>query len=154
MVLCSTAFIVSVFGGLASLINASVFLLAFVYLSTCLSTSLLIRKYPDQSKGFRGKHVIPTLGAAFALLLILLTDPSEIVISLVLLGVGVPIYVFFSPKKELLNAKAKFYSTEEVLTRAAAQNNRFLAHPLHHLKLLIYRLKNVKPAFKRKENGR
>ncbi len=73
IVLCSTAFIVSVFGGLASLINASVFLLAFVYLSTCLSTSLLIRKYPDQAKGFKGKYVVPILGAAFSLLVILLT---------------------------------------------------------------------------------
>ena len=154
IVLCSTAFIVSVFGGLAALINASVFLLAFVYLCTCLSTSLLIRKYPDQSKEFRGKHVVPTLGAAFSLLLILLTDPSEILISLVLLAVGIPIYVFFAPKTELAKAKAKFYSTEEVLTRAAAQNSRFLAHPLHHLKLLIYRLKNIKPAFSRKMNGK
>jgi amino acid transporter len=154
VVLCSTAFIVSVFGGLASLINASVFLLAFVYLSTCLSTSLLIRKYPEHARGFRGKRVIPIAGATFSLLLILLTDPSEILISLVLLAVGIPIYVFFSPKKELAEAKAKFYSTEEVLARAAAQNTRFLAHPLHHIKLFIYRKKNVKPAFKRKENGR
>jgi basic amino acid/polyamine antiporter, APA family len=154
VVLCSTAFVVSVFGGLASLINASVFLLAFVYLSTCLSTSLLIRKYPENAKGFRGKRIVPTLGAAFSLLLIMLTDPSEILISLVLLAVGVPVYTFFSPKKELAEAKAEFYSTEAVLTRAAVQNVKFLAHPLHHLKLLIYRKRNVEPAFKRKENGR
>lgn len=154
VVLCSTAFIISVFGGLASLINASVFLLAFVYLSTCLSTSLLIRKYPEQAKGFKGKRVIPILGASFSLLLILLTDPSEIVISLVLLAVGVPIYTFFSPKEELAEVKAEFYSTEAVLARAAAQNTTFLAHPLHHIKLLIYRKNNVEPAFRRKENGR
>ena len=152
--LCSTAFIVSVFGGLASLINASVFLLAFVYLSTCLSTSALIRKYPEQARGFKGKFVIPTLGAAFSLLLILLTDPSEIVISLALLGVGIPVYIFFSPKKELAEAKAEFYSAEAVLARTAAQNTKFLAHPLQHIKLYIYRIQNIEPAFKRKGDGR
>jgi len=50
--------------------------------------------------------------------------------------------------------QGRVLSTEEVLTRAAAQNSQFLAHPLHHLKLLIYRLKKIKPAFRRKENGK
>lgn len=152
--LCSSAFIVSVFGGLSSLINASVFLLAFVYLSTCLSTMGLLKKYPERGKGFKGKVTVPIAGAAFSLLLIVLTGPWEILVSLVLLSVGVPIYMFFSPKKELTVARSVFLSTEAVLARAAAQSTKFLAHPLHHLKLLVYRKKMVQPAFKVVEHER
>ncbi|OPY31111.1 MAG: putative fructoselysine transporter [Methanomassiliicoccales archaeon PtaU1.Bin124] len=148
IVLCSTAFIVSVVGGLAALINASVFLLAFVYLSTCLSTIWLIRKYPERAEYFKGKRLVPLAGAAFSLMLIFLTDPVEIAVSLVLLAVGVPIYTFFSPKKEMAEARAVFHSTEAVLARTAAQSTRFLAHPLLHIKLFIYRRRNIQPAFK------
>jgi len=152
--LCSTAFIVSVIGGLSSLINASVFLLAFVYLSTCLSTIGLLKKYPERGRGFKGKAAVPMAGAAFSLLLIILTGPWEILVSVVLLTVGVPIYTFFSPKKELTVAKEVFLSTEAVLARAAAQSTKFLAHPLHHVKLLVYRRKDVEPAFRVVEHGR
>jgi amino acid transporter len=154
IVLCSSAFIISVFGGLSSLINASVFLLSFVYLSTCLSTIGLMKKYPERGRSFRGKLAVPIAGAAFSLLLIFLTGPWEILVSMVLLTVGVPIYMFFSPKKELAAAKAAFLSTEAVLARAAAQSTKFLAHPLHHIKLLIYRRKDVEPAFKIVEHDR
>jgi basic amino acid/polyamine antiporter, APA family len=154
IVLCSTAFLVSVVGGLSMLINASVFLLSFVYLATCLSTIWLIRKYPERANGLKGGRIIPIAGAAFSLMLIALTGPIEILVSLALLAVGVPIYIFFSPKKELADARAWFYSKESTLARAAAQRTRFLAHPIHHLRLFIYRKNNVQPAFKNKENGK
>jgi len=141
-------------GGLAMLINASVFLLSFVYLATCLSTIWLIRKYPERANGLRGGRIIPIAGAAFSLMLIALTGWFEILVSLVLLGAGVPIYIFFSPKKELSDARAWFYSKENTLARAAAQRTRFLAHPIHHLRLLIYKKRNVEPAFRTRENGK
>ena len=152
IVLCSTAFVVSVVGGLAALINASVFLLAFVYLCTCLSTIWLIKKYPERAHGMRGRTIVPAAGAAFSLLLMALTDPVEILVSLALLAVGVPIYMFFSPKKELAEARAWFYSRENVLARTAAQSTRFLAHPIQHLRLWIYRRRNISPAFQRHPN--
>jgi amino acid transporter len=148
LVLCSTAFVVSLFGGLAWLINASVFLLAFVYLCTCLSTIWLIKKYPERARGFKGKLIIPILGAAFSLLLLMLTEPTEIIVSLILMAVGVPIYMFFSPKKELTEARAAFNSREQTLLRAAAQRTRFLAHPIHHLRLYIYRRRHIEPPMK------
>jgi amino acid transporter len=153
IVLCSTAFVVSLFGGLAWLINASVFLLAFVYLCTCISTIWLMKKYPERATGFRGKLIIPVLGAAFSLLLLMLTDPQEILVSLALMGVGVPIYMFFSPKKEMAEARAAFNSTEQTLSRAAAQRTRFLAHPIHHLRLYIYRRRKIEPPL-RTEDGK
>ncbi|HVO77706.1 MAG TPA: amino acid permease, partial [Methanomassiliicoccales archaeon] len=65
IVLCSLAFVVSVFGGLAALINSSVFLLAFVYLATCLSAIRLEKKNPAAAGRLHLKILIPVLGAAF-----------------------------------------------------------------------------------------
>ena len=50
IVLCSTAFIASLLGGLVALINTSVFLLAFVYFLTGLSALILTRKHPETSR--------------------------------------------------------------------------------------------------------
>ena len=106
IVLCTTAFIVSVFGGLTALIGSSVFLLSFVYLATCLSTLRLERKNPEVAKTLRLKLLIPIVGAAFSLLLILLVDVTQILTSLLLLAVGIPIYLFFSPKQELPTSRS------------------------------------------------
>ncbi len=146
IVLCAAAFVVSVFGGLAALIDASVFLLAFVYLATCLSTVRLEKKNAQIAGKLHWKIAIPILGAAFSFVLLVLVEPVEIVISLILLAVGVWVYAFFSPKKELAEAKAAFLSDEAILRRTAAQRLAFLAHPLFHLRRWIYRRRNIPPA--------
>lgn len=146
VVLCATAFVASVFGGLAVLINASVFLLAFVYLATCLSTIRLESRNAEVARRLRWKRAIPIAGAALSVLLIVLVDPVEIGISLVLMGVGVIVYAYFSPQKELTEAKAVFLSEEAVLRRAARQRLAFLAHPIFHLKRLVYRRRGIPPA--------
>jgi amino acid transporter len=102
--------VASAFGGISALINSSVFLLAFTYMATCISAILLQAKHEDISKKLIGKKVIPMTGAAFSIVLLLLVAPLQIMISLCLLGVGVPIYIFFSPKQELTEAKEKFLS--------------------------------------------
>jgi len=78
------------------------------------------KKYSERGKGFRGIVASPISIAALSLLLIILTGPWDVPISVVLLTVSVPIYTFFSPKKELSVAKEVFLSTEAVLARAAA----------------------------------
>ena len=72
-------------------------------------------------------------------------------ISLILLGAGVPLYVFFSPKKELHELKDAFLSRDAILERAYSQGERFLAHGLRHLKWMIYRVKHVERAWSIKE---
>ncbi|HUL38836.1 MAG TPA: hypothetical protein VLU38_00960, partial [Methanomassiliicoccales archaeon] len=144
--LCATAFVVSVFGGISALINSSVFLLAFVYLATCLSTLRLESKNPEVSKKLRWKKAVPMMGAAFSLLLIVLVDPVEIAVSLALLAVGVVVYAYFSPKKELTEAKALFLSEEAILRRAARQRMTYLAHPFYHLKQFVHRRQGIGPA--------
>jgi APA family basic amino acid/polyamine antiporter len=146
IVLCLTAFVVSVFGGLSALINSSVFLLAFVYLATCLSTIRLESKNTDVAKRLHWRRGIPIAGAAFSLLLIVLVEPTQIAVSLVLLAIGVVVYAYFSPKKELTDAKALFLSEEAILRRAARQRMTYLAHPIYHLKQLVNRRQGIGPA--------
>ncbi len=146
IVLCSLAFVASIFGGLQTLIDSSVFLLAFVYLATCLSALRLERKHPTEASGLRLRTLIPVLGAAFSFVLLLLVDPIEMAVSIILLAAGFFVYAYFSPKKELAEAKALFLSEEAMLRRAARTRTAFLAHPVFHLKRWIYRRRNVEPA--------
>jgi hypothetical protein len=48
--------------------------------------------------------------------------------------VGVPIYIKYSPKKEIAELKAALMSPETILKTAHAQEERFLAHVLKHIK--------------------
>src|SRR5256885_472919 len=47
VILCVTAYVASLMGTLSDLISSAVFLLAFVYFATCLSTIFLDRKHPS-----------------------------------------------------------------------------------------------------------
>jgi basic amino acid/polyamine antiporter, APA family len=139
IILCITAFVASAFGGISALINSSVFLLSFTYLATCISAIRLQAKHKDVSAKLIGRRAIPMAGAVFSIILLLLVDPVQIAISLGLLAVGVPIYTFFSPKVELVEAKRAFLSTEARLRRACRQAKTFLGVPLHKIKLFSYR---------------
>jgi len=130
IVLCLTAYVASLLGGLTDLISSAVFLLALVYFMTCISTILLERKHPRVSRELKGKRVIPLVGAFFSLVLMGLVNPLLIGISLILLAIGVPVYVFFSPRHELQDLKAAFWSAEAISRRAYAQGEQFLAYPL------------------------
>jgi amino acid transporter len=137
--LCGTAYVASLVGGLTDLIASSVFLLAFVYFVTCLSTWVLEKKHPEVSRGLRLKRAIPLAGTLFSVILMVLVSPYLIAISLVLLAVGVPIYTFFSPRKELEDLKAAYLSAEAISRRAVQEGERFLAFPLEKLKRFLRR---------------
>lgn len=143
--LCSTAFLASVIGTLSDLINSSVFLLSFTYLATGISVILLERKY-QVALGSRG-IVMPILTIVFSAFLMLQVSLQQIVIALILLGLGIPLYAFFSPKSELAELKEKFLSTGAILERAYRQRDTFLAHLVHHLITLIYRIKHIQRAW-------
>ena len=133
IVLCLTAYAASLLGGLTDLISSAVFLLAFVYFMTCVSTILLERRHPRVSRELKGKRLIPVVGAFFSLVLMGLVNPLLIGISLILLAIGVPVYVFFSPRHELQDLKAAFWSAEAISRRAYSQGERFLAYPLRKI---------------------
>jgi APA family basic amino acid/polyamine antiporter len=145
--ICVTAFVASVAGSLKSLINASVFLLSFTYLATCITTIFMIQRHPDKATRFRSKRVVPILGIIFAGFLMTQVGVKQILISLLLMAVGFPIYVFFSPGYELADAKNIFLSRDAILVRAYHQGHRFLAFPLRMLKWLVYRMLNIEKAW-------
>jgi APA family basic amino acid/polyamine antiporter len=151
-IICSTAFLASVIGTLSELINSSVFMLSFTYLATGISAILLKRKYQIRS-GFLGA-VVPALTIIFSALLMTQVSLQQIAISLVLLGIGVPVYTFFSPKSELAELKAEFLSTQAILQRAYRQQNTFLAHVLRHFDLwVIYRIRHIQRAWNTHERN-
>jgi len=145
--ICSTAFIASAIGTLTELISASVFLLSFAYLATSASTILLVRKYPKSSMRLRGKKIVPIFGMAFSFILMTQVGLYQILTSCILLLIGIPLYVFFSPKHELHEVKEALLSRERYLTRAYEQGERFLAHPIRHFKWRIYRARRIEKAW-------
>jgi APA family basic amino acid/polyamine antiporter len=130
-----TAFLASLFGGLAMLVTTAVFLLAVGYAATSASTFALRKKNPTPEFRLRGGSAIAALGLVFSLYLITQCSPYQIVLGSAMLLVGVPIYAKYSPKKELTALREAWLSNEIRLRRAAQIERRFLAHPLHHIKI-------------------
>ncbi|MBI2183355.1 MAG: amino acid permease [Thaumarchaeota archaeon] len=151
MLICSTAFVASVLGTLTELINASVFLLSFAYLSTCVSSLVLTRRYSEKSKSLRGRRLIPVMGIAFSAVLMSQVNLQQILVAVMLLAAGVPIYVFFSPKKELHELKDTFMSREMVLRRTYDQGEKFLAYLVRRTKWFIYRRRRISKAWSVKD---
>jgi amino acid transporter len=141
LALSLTAFVASLFGSLTALINAAVFLLSLVYLATCLSAILLLRKDPELAKRLRGRWTVPLAGIGFSALLLALIDPGIWVVGTALLAVGAPVYAYFSPRKPLKERREEFYSPESTRAAIRRQRRRFLALPVHMVQHLYRRLK-------------
>ena len=146
-IICSSALIASIVGGLTELISTSVFLLAFAYLFTCVSALLLGKKFPEESSRLSGRRSIPVAGIFFSVFLMALVDPKLILLSGGMLLVGVPIYALFSPRRELHDLREAFLSKDAVLRRTYEQGERFLAHPWRHLVWFVYRRRHEKRPF-------
>jgi amino acid transporter len=139
----ATAFVASLFGGLAMLVTTAVFLLAVGYAATCASTFALKKRNPNPLFRLRGGSVIAIIGFAFSLYLITQCSINQIIFGIVLLLAGVPIYIKFSPKRELATLKEQFLSSERRLRRVAQLEIRFLAHPLYHIKRWYRRRRGI-----------
>lgn len=150
IVLCTTAFIASITNSLTALINSSVFLLSFAYLATCISAVILERRHA-KSHISRGTVIIAALGVVFSVLLMTQVNAQQIFTSAIMFAIGVPVYVFFAPKKELSDLKRKFLSEDEVLGRAYHQGEIFLANVVRHLKRRVYEAKHIEEAWRIEE---
>jgi amino acid transporter len=129
-----TALIASIVGGLSMLIATSVFFMAAAYAATSASIFSLRKKNPNPTFRLRGGSLIPSLGVLFSLYLITQCDITQIGVGLTLLLVGVPIYIKYSPRKEITELKEALLSRESILRRSRRQEERFLAHLLLHIK--------------------
>ena len=129
------AFVLSVFSEIKSLISFSVLNLAFTYLLTCVSLIVLGKN----QKKLPGQSFIPWLGIAFCLYLIYATTIFDKVVGLALILLGIPIYVYFSPKTDIRHLKDLFTSEQVVMVRAMSNQDNFLAHAIRHLHRLRVR---------------
>ena len=134
MIQAITALVAAIIGSLNLLIATSVFFMAIAYLATSGSIFFLRRKGIKAQFHLRGGLILPILGMIFSLYLITQCPLSQIALGFVMLTIGVPIYIGYSPKKEIAELKEELLSRESRLRRAANQEERFLAHALWHIK--------------------
>lgn len=99
VLLAATALFTASFGGLESIINASIFLLAFVYLMTCLSAAIFYFQGKSEVKDSRSGGAIPVLGVAFSLLIMTYVNPPDMVLAWLLLGMGGGAYLIIKLQK-------------------------------------------------------
>jgi amino acid transporter len=119
------AFFLSIFGGIRELISFSVFNLAFSFLLVCLS--LIILKKGSEHK-LHGQHILPFIGIAICIFLLYSTSVWDKIIGVAIILVGIPMYVFFSPKTDFHHLKELFLSEEAIFTRALEKKEHFLAN--------------------------
>ena len=151
VVLCTTAFVVSILNSLSALVNSSVFLLSLAYLATGISALILERRQMKPSHKSTSRILVPILTILFSIILMTQVTREQVLISLVLLAVGIPVYTYFSPKKELLELKEEFLADEAMLSRVYRQERTFIAYVLEHFKLLVYRIRGIERAWEIKE---
>ena len=152
--LCSTAFIASITDSLSALINASVFLLSFAYLATCVSAFFLGKKHGTKPHSSHGNRLVILLGIAFSVLLMTQVNRDQVLISILLFGIGVPVYAVFAPKKEIAMLKKDYLSREAVLERAYHQGEIYLANVIRHIKWRLYQAKHIEKAWQIQETER
>lgn len=119
------AFFLSIFGDIRGLISFSVFNLAFSFLLVCLSL-LVLKK--DSEHRLSGQHVLPLVGIAICIFLLYSTSLVDKIIGSVVILLGIPLYVFFSPKVDIHHLKEAFLSEEAIFARRLERHERFLAN--------------------------
>jgi APA family basic amino acid/polyamine antiporter len=130
------AFALCIFSGLSDLISFSVFNLAFAFLLTCLALLVLGRR--KHTKTLHGQRILPVCGIIICLYLIVMylvgaTALPIKIVGIALIILGVPLYVFFSPKTDIHHLKDLFISEEAIFLRQFQRTDSFLAHLLTHL---------------------
>lgn len=118
------AFFLSIYGGITDLISFSVFNLGFSFLMVCLSLIVLKK---DKEHHLHGQHILPWIGIAICLYLLYSTSVFDKIVGGIVIGLGIPIYVYFSPKTDLHHLKEVFLSEEAIFKRRLERHEKFLA---------------------------
>ncbi len=121
------AFILSNIGDLSGLISFAVLNLAFSFLLTCFA---LIVLRSDRGANLRGQHILPLAGIGICLYLLFSTSAFDKVAGILVILAGIPIYLYYSPKKDIHHLKTLFLSEEAVLLRRIETKETYLANLL------------------------
>jgi len=132
------AFILSIYSPITGLISFAVFNLAFSFLLTCLSLVVLTR---EGEKQLIGQKLLPWMGILICLYLLYSTSLFDKIVGAFVILIGVPIYIFFSPKQDIYHLKEMFLSEEAVFVRVMAKRERFLGNFMLLLHSLYVKVK-------------
>jgi basic amino acid/polyamine antiporter, APA family len=121
------AFFLSIMSGLSNLISFSVLNLSFSFLLVSVSFIVLKRNKPAK---LRGQSVLPWLGIAICLFLLYSTSLMDKLVGSAVILAGIPIYLYFSPKIDMVDLKEDFLSAPKYTERYLQRTDRFLARLL------------------------
>jgi APA family basic amino acid/polyamine antiporter len=119
------AFILSIYSDLTQLISFAVFNLAFSFLLTCCALVVL---RDSSKKALPGQNFLPWVGILISLYLLFATSLFDKLIGGLVILLGIPIYLFFSPKQDIRHLKEMFLSEEAIFFRQMERKNRYLAN--------------------------
>ena len=132
------ALALSLFSRLGDLISFAVFNLAFSFLLVSLSFAVLKK---DREKGLYGQRFLPWLGVAICLYLLYSAGWVNIIIGSVVVLIGIPVYIYFSPKTHMHPLKEIFVSESAILARNLDRKYRFLANGMRLVAGLVRRIR-------------
>lgn len=118
------AFFLSIYGGITQLISFSVFNLGFSFLMVCLAL-LVLKK--DKEHKLHGQHILPWIGVAICGYLLYSTTIFDKIAGSIIIALGIPLYLFFSPKVDIHHLREAFLSEEAIFTRRLEHHEKFLA---------------------------
>jgi basic amino acid/polyamine antiporter, APA family len=124
----------SFFSSLPDLISFSVFNLGFSFLLVSLSLAALRRK---RKKELRGERVLPWLGVVICLYLIYYTSLLDKILGAALILLGIPLYVYFSPKVDIHDLKQFWTSESTIIQHNLDRENMFLANLMRIVRRII-----------------
>jgi len=119
------AFVLSLYTDFARLISFSVLNMAFSFLLTCFALIVLKK---NEETSLHGQTILPLSGIGICLFLIASTGFIDKIAGVLVILAGVPIYVYFSPKQDILHLKRLFLSEEAVFFRALETHEQLLAN--------------------------
>lgn len=130
--------VASILGSISQLIILSVFTLLFCYLITSLAVFPLKKKYDG---GINLPWLIPVLGVAISLYMMTQCKFNEIVTGVLIIVLGIPIYVKYSPGEEIKSVKREIELGRGIFARWIRAPDRFLVHFLRRLAVLIRKIR-------------
>jgi amino acid transporter len=129
------ALALSFYSQISQLISFAVFNLGVCYLLVCLSLAVIKK---SGERGLRGQNVIPWLGAAISVFLLLSTSLTDKLIGTAAVLLGIPIYLFYA-RVQVREVKVTLISEEELFTRNLRRENRPLAALTRGIRRLLGR---------------
>lgn len=118
---------ISILSGITGLITFAVFNLSVSFLLTCLA--LIILQKPAKMTLY-GQGILPWLGIIICSYLLYVASLFDKVAGTFVLLLGIPIYIFFSPKTDIHHLKELVFSEEQIFIRRFRRQERFLANLL------------------------